>query len=170
MIYYSYIDRFERKLGNKKNNEVKEIFSECGSAIGKSYEYKIVEGKKMLVPNGEVNRQDLIDSFALEGDVVYQIQRFLDGDTSVMNPSEGTYGDFTGFPKTYAELFQRVQDCKNVFDSMPADIKKEFDNSYERFWDEFGSKRFDEVFNKFNDVESNDVVDKPVEPIESEVK
>ena len=150
MIYETKISRMERRCSKKKN--IKELFSNSGERIGKTYEYKTIDGIKNLVPNGEVDRQELIDSFALSQDINYMISKFLNGDTSVLNPSEGNYGDFTNFPTTYAELFDRVQICKNVFESMPAEIKKEFDNSAESFWTQFGSERFDKIFDDFNNV------------------
>lgn len=168
MIFYTYVDRFDRRISDSKNKP-EEIFSNHGEAIGITYEYRTKEGIKSLVPSGKVDRQEFIESFADDCDIVKQIRRFLDGDVSVMNPNTGTYGDFTNTPKTYAEMFDRLEMCKKVFDEMPAGIKEEFDNSAESFWTQFGSDRFNDVFDKFNKVD-NEKENIPVAPIESEVK
>lgn len=159
MIYYSYIDRFERKLKSSKNNKVSEIFSNAGTSEGNTYEYQFIDGIKSLVVNGKTSYQDLIDSFAESQDINVMISKFLNGDTSVLNPAVGTYGDFRNLPDNYADLFTRVQQCKNIFDSLPVDIKESFDNSAESFWTQFGNDRFNEVFDKFLANDSASVAD-----------
>lgn len=171
MIFYTKFDRLERKSDGVKK-KVKEVFSDCGNPIGLTYNYKFVDGKRMLVSDGEVNRQEFIDSFAESQDINVMISKFLQGDTSVLNPSLGTYGDFTDAPQTYAEIFDRVEQCKRVFDQMPVEIKAKFDNSYESFWSKFGDDYFNKVFDDFNNVPSgSDSVSVEPDPVsESEVK
>lgn len=166
MICYSKIDRFERKSDFYKGNKPKEIFTDSGEYIGLTYEYRVIDGIKSLVPTGKVNRQEIISSYGDAQDINNMICKFLSGDTSVMNPNSGAYGDFTNCPTTYAELFDHVQKCKNVFDSMPVGIKEKFDNSYESFWSQFGSDKFNDIFNEFNHIE----VEKTEPIVESEVK
>lgn len=173
MIFATKISRFERKSDHKK--KIDDFYSCAGEPVGITYEYNFIDGIKTLVPSGEVDRQSIIDSYAVSQDINVMINKFLQGDSSVLNPSSGQYGDFTNCPSTYAELFDHVQKCKNVFDSMPAEIKEKFDNSYEVFWSQFGSERFDAIFKDFNnDIDSNigspDVEIPVVPPKESEVK
>lgn len=170
MIFATKITRFERKSDHKKN--IEEFSSCCGDPVGITYEYKYIDGIKLLVPSGEVDRQAFIDSYADSQDINVMINKFLQGDSSVLNPSSGQYGDFSNCPSTYAELFDHVQKCKNVFDSMPVEVKEKFDNSYEVFWTQFGSDRFDEIFKDFNNgINSNIDAEIPVvPPTESEVK
>ena len=164
MIYYSYIDRFERKIDSDNKKDIKEIFAVAGNPIGEVYEYQLVNDIKQLVPCGETDRQAIIDSYAESTDINNIIERFLNGDEAVVNVTRGTYGDFRNTPKTYAEMFQRMQDCENIFNSLPADIKEKFDNSVEKFWSNFGNDNFNEIFNSFvNPIE--DIKEK-----ESEVK
>lgn len=167
MIYYSYIDRFERKIVSDKDKKIKEVYSVSGEPIGDTYEYKVIDGIKTLVPTGKVNRQEYIESFAEAQDINNIIKRFLDGDTDAINPQSGFYGDFTNYPRTYAELFDRLQQCENVFNSMPSEIKEKFDNSVEKFWSQFNTESFNKVFSEYN----NEKIDvKPIDNKESEVK
>lgn len=168
MIFYTKIDRFERKSGVSK--DLKEFTSDHGSEVGKTYKYKIVDGIKTLVEDGEVNYQNTIDAYADCQDINIMIQKFINGDTSVINPSSGTYGDFTSFPKTYAEMFETIQNCKNVFDEMPKEIREKFDNSAEKFWSSFGSKYFDEIFEEYNKKFNGEPDPIPEIKVESEVK
>lgn len=172
MIFYTKFDRISRKSSDVKK-KVKDVFTDCGKDVGLTYAYKLVDGKKTLVPDGEVNRQEYIESFHEAQDINVMIAKFLNGDTSVLNPNTGIYGDFTDAPTTYAEIFDRVEQCKKVFDSMPAEIKAKFDNSYESFWSQFGDDYFNQVFDDFNNVPSGSdpVPDKSASvPDESEVK
>lgn len=144
-----------------------EFISKSGSKFVNTYEYRYIDGVKTLVPAGEKNIQDYIDSFAFDADINIIIAKFLNGDTTVINKVVGQFGDFRDCPTTYADLFDRVQKCENLFNSLPVDIKEKFDNSYEKFWSEFGSNYFDDVFKDYNSS-SIDNVDS-VKNIESEV-
>lgn len=162
MLYSSYIDRLERKL-NKKYKPSEDFFTCSGDSIQPTREYRVIDGIKQLVITGKHNMQDEIESYAESCDINVVINKFLNGDTSVLNPSAGTYGDFRDCPTTYAEMFDRVQLCKNVFDQMPVEIKEKFDNSSEKFWTSFGSSYFDDVFNEYNKSFDPEVVSVPDE-------
>lgn len=146
MKFISYFDR----LCPSTKTKVPEFNSVVGSRFMPTYQYDVVDGVKTLVESGEVDLQAEIDSYADAQDINNIIARFLNGDTSVINPKSGTYGDFTNVPETYAELFSRVQHCENVFNSLPVDIREKFDNSYQKFWSDFGSSEFDAVFDEYN--------------------
>lgn len=161
----SFVDRFLERQDKKD----KKFITECGSFIQPEYEYKIVDGIKMLVRTGEKNVQDYIDSFEQSTDINYVISRFLAGDTSVMNPYDPQYGDFTHVPKTLAEAHQRVLDAEKFFNGLPKEIKEKFDNSSDKFWTQYDSPYFREVFKDF--APNNEPVPVEVDPIkESEVK
>lgn len=154
----SYIDKMNR---DRKSD----FFVSSGSPIKNDYEYKIVDGKKMLVVCGETNTQDLIDSYAEECDINVIVAKFLNGDESVLNKAVGQFGDFRDYPTTYADMFNRVLNCQKIFDTLPVEVKEKFDNSYEKFWTSYGTKYFDDVFSDYS------VKTAPQEEIkESEVK
>ena len=140
---------FEMLVSSTKSKNL-DYISNCGERFLTSYEYDIIDGIKTLVPNGETDLQAEIDSFAELQDINNIIARFVNGDRSAINPNNGVYGDFSNVPTTYAELFSRVQHCKNVFDKMPVELREKFDNSYEKFWSDFGSDSFDEIFKEYN--------------------
>lgn len=144
---------FKRKsdfyASEKKRPKV--VYSEPGTEFEPTYEYQYVEGIKMLVPTGETNVDEYIQSFKESQDIHTLISKFLVGD---IDNRPGTFGDFRDVPSTYAELFQRVNDCRLSFDQLPLDIRNEFDNSYEKFWSEYGSDRFNSVFNAYFEKQS----------------
>ena len=138
----SYIDKFDKERKSK-------ISTKTGSAFAPTYEYKIVDGIKQLFVSGEINTQDMIDSYAESVDINNIINKYLNGDESVLKQTVGRFGDFRDCPTTYAEMFDRVLACEKVFNSLPPDIREKFDNSNEKFWSSYGSKYFDSVFEDY---------------------
>ena len=75
----------------------------------------VLSGK--LMPDGtikltEVDKIDIkaeINSHASSCDMSYILSRLKFGDVSVLNGKEGVYGDFTVFPKTYADLHHQEE-------------------------------------------------------------
>lgn len=154
IVFSTYIDRLDTK---KKHRS---FVTNNGSVTVPTYEYQIIDGIKMLVKNGEKNIQEEIDSYAESCDINNIVNRFLNGETDLLNVKNGTYGDFTNFPSTYAEMFSRVQACENLFNELPVDLREKFDNSYMKFWDEFGTDVFEK---KFADFESKNISISPTE-------
>ena len=146
MKFESYFD----KLFPSSKAKVSEFHTCPGERFITTYEYDVIDGIKMLVPSGEHDIQLEIDSFEESQDINNIIARFLNGDTSVLNPKSGVYGDFTHCPKTYAEMFSHVQKCENIFNNLPVEIKEKFDNSYQKFWSDMGTDSFDNVFSEYN--------------------
>lgn len=105
----------------------------------------VLSGK--LMPDGtikltEVDRIDIkaeINSHASTCDMAYILSRLKFGDVSVLNGKEGVYGDFTVFPKTYAEMLQLVQSGEDAFDSLPLDVRASFDNDINKWFATIGS-------------------------------
>ena len=52
-----------------------------------------------------------------------------------VNKHQGDYADYTGFPQTYFEAMQQVVEANEMFDSIPADIRKRFNNDPQEFLD-----------------------------------
>lgn len=74
-------------------------------------------------------------------------------DPSVLNQRIGQYGDFTQMPKTLAEFQQMALDMEHAFNELPLDVRKQFDNSVDKFIHDAGSKEwFDKLGNKIEPV------------------
>lgn len=149
-----------------------DFISNSGSPDKAIYEYRDIDGIKTLVKTDQVTSlYDLIQSHSDETDINVIIKRFINGDDSALIARKGAYGDFTNFPSTYAELYQRLQECENVFNSLPVDIRSAFDHSASKFWSEFGDEHFNSVFTKYiQDFKNDDSIPVPSVPNESEVK
>lgn len=117
-----------------------DIFTECGSPIREVFSPVVNDdGSISLQKSGEENLQQYIDSFALECDINSLIARYVNGDISALNQVTGSYGDFTSFPKTYAEMLQLQINSKAYFDKLPVELKQKFNNDPNQFFASAGS-------------------------------
>lgn len=122
---------------------IKEVFS------GKYDKYGTVIVDKV----GEQNLYDYIQSFADSVDINLLLAKFVNGDTSALNQRNGAYLDITQFPTNYAELLNTVIAGQNMFDELPIEVKRKFDNDVNQFISTIGT---DDWFNKLSDVNSKD--------------
>lgn len=131
------------------------------------------DGNIKLEIIGKEDTDEMIQSYAESCDISVILARASAGDTSVLNQRVGSYGDFTQMPKTFAEMLQLQIDANNMFNSLPVEIKKKFDNDANKFLVQAGTSEWyenvkgvlsDEARSKlFPVVEANN-------PVESEVK
>lgn len=110
----------------------------------------VLSGK--LMPDGtirltQVDQIDIkaeINSLASTCDMSYILSRLKVGDVSVLSVKEGAYGDFTVFPKTYAEMLQLVQSGEDAFNSLPLDVRSSFDNDINKWFATIGTDDWSE--------------------------
>lgn len=108
-------------------------FSNGGSRIREIREPVVKDGKLSVEVVGKEDFQDYIESFSDQVDLENIVARAMNGDTEALNQRIGSYGDFTTFPKTYAEALQRIIDAKNLFDSLPVSVRNNFENDVYKF-------------------------------------
>lgn len=111
-----------------------------------------------LVESGKEDTDAIIQSYAPYCDINIIMANAMQGDLSGLNRVRGTFGDFTDMPKTYAEFLQLQIDSNKMFEKLPPDIKKQFDNDPNKFMVDAGSE---EWLNKLGIVkeESSDIKD-----------
>lgn len=144
------------KFRTKYDKDTDDFKSESGSKLIAKYAMKIdpKTGYEYLAPTGEYeNVYDRIQADYPSTDINILMERFALGETEAINIKPGFYGDVTGMPKTYAEMFQRAEDAHRFFDDLPSDLKEMFNNSYTEFWSEMDSdvKSFNEKIEKYNE-------------------
>lgn len=98
------------------------------------YSAKINENHVIeVVPSGKEDWQDYIESFRDKTDMAYILKQLSLGDTSVLNPNEPSYSDFTQIPKSLAEAMQLQIDAEKQFYQLSIDTRKKFNNNF-REW------------------------------------
>lgn len=105
-----------------------------GSSVRVLYTSKVAEdGNIELIPSGTENLYDFIQSHKDSVDIHVILNRFANGDTNALSRVQGSYGDFTDMPTTYAELLNTMIAGENYFNSLPVETRAEFDHSFEKF-------------------------------------
>lgn len=105
-----------------------------GSRIKKLYAPRFDENGVMdLVEKGEENLYEYIQSYKDSVDINTLLRRYAQGDPDALSRVQAAYGDFTGLPSTYADLLNAVNDGKQYFESLPVDVRAQFNHSFSEF-------------------------------------
>ena len=111
-----------------------------GTEFDKTYNLAIDKetGKKVLKCNGETNRYAKIQSH-LEECLIENILAKATLDPSVLNKTSGLYFDATAMPKTLSEAQNAIIQITQEFNKLDSDTKSKFDNSVEKYVDQYGT-------------------------------
>lgn len=102
----------------------------CKKTI-KDYRLDHVTGN--LEEIGEKPFYDIIQSHLESCKLDNILKRAQMGDLSSLNARPGSYLDLSDAPSSLEEVYQRGQNAKAKFESLPADIRELFGNSYSNF-------------------------------------
>lgn len=91
------------------------------------------EGRMELIESGRENLYEYIQSHKESVDIHVILERFARGDISALSRVQGTYGDFTKMPQTYAEFLNARIVAENYFNSLPLETRAKFDHSFDQF-------------------------------------
>lgn len=161
------------KFRTQYSNDSKEFISDNGSPYLDQYEYDVdKKGIQQLVMTDK--KKDVhaeIQADYASTDINLLMKRFALGDASAINVKDGFYVDVTKMPTNLAELFDKNIECVQFFNSLPAELKAMFDNSYTQFFSELNddSKGFNSKIEAYNDQFVNHDFDVPIddEPIKA---
>lgn len=121
--------------------------SKPGSGMKDTYKMHVDEnGKRELKKSGEFNLYADIQSYKDSVSIDYILSRFINGDETALSRVQGIYGDFTEMPRTMAELQQRVIDAEHLFDSLPLDIRAQYNHSASEFFAQLDSDKTKAIF------------------------
>ena len=131
---------------NAKVSDPNSFVTNKGDPIRVIYDSKIKpDGAIEVVPVGQENIQEFIQSFADQTDMNYILKQMALGNTEVLNQGQAFYGDFTKTPKTMAEALQIEIDAQRAWYDLPVDQRAEFDHDFTKWLvsagtDEWNSK------------------------------
>lgn len=128
------------------------VKTESGTRYLNTYQEEIDKetGKKHLVKSGETNIYAMIQADLEASKIENILQRVAMGDVNALNQRETLYVDSTNMPKTLMEAQNIVLKAKQEFEKMPLEVRKEFDNSAEKYISEMGTKEFNEKMAPYN--------------------
>nr|DAR43454.1 MAG TPA: Scaffold protein [Microviridae sp.] len=113
------------------------------------------DGTLTLVQDGEHNLYEEIQSHKDSTDLQLIINRYMNGDPTVLARVQGVYGDFSQMPQSMHEAYDLMRKAELDFKKLPAEIQASFDNDPTKFIMSLGS---DEWLEKMQ-------ISKPADPI-----
>lgn len=144
------------------------VFCDSGNAIVKEHELRYDEdGNEYFEVLCEKNLYDEIQSHKMSVDINYILARFASGDRDVLSRKQGIYGDFSDFPRSYAEMLNTLNSAQSVFDQLPIEIKNKFGDSMQAWLAQYGTPAWSEKMGFSQKVEGlkvnpDAVIDKEV--------
>lgn len=97
------------------------------------------QGRMTLEESGKEDLYGYIQSHADSVDISVILTRYQQGDVSALSRIQGTYGDFTQMPKTFAEALNTLIAAESYFNSLPVDVRAKFDHDFNQFIASFDS-------------------------------
>lgn len=125
------------------------------------------KGRMNLVEKGRENLYDFIQSFKESVDIHVLLKRFSNGETDVLSKIQGFYGDFSEFPRTYADLLNTVNEGEAFFNGLPVEVRSKFGHSFPVFMSALSDGSLSDILSEY--FGSNDQVEDKEPPAKSEV-
>lgn len=113
------------------------------------------DGTINLVQTGVEDLQEIYNSQRDECDVAILAQRFLAGDESALSRGNPVFLDLLGAPATLMDAYQLQYRAEQAFNSLPAEIRNKFDQSFSKFIADAGKP---EWFAALKMTDPNDLV------------
>lgn len=128
------------------------------------------DGRLSLECTGYKDTDLEISSYREQTDMAFLISRINAGDTSLLPDPNALYADVTDLPNTPIGMVNFLDGMRRKFDSLPAETRELFDNSFSRFLAGVPSHDPNESGTaKDESVISSPTIDKPVEvPVTNE--
>ena len=118
--------------------------------LSQTFEYKVNKnGVKELVQTGKTNLYDKIQASVAQCEIYSILERYDNGDYSVLQKAKGQFGDFTQFPTTLAERQQQLIDAERMFGELPLAVRREFGGDFGRFLASFEDGSYKDIFKKY---------------------
>lgn len=115
--------------------DITKFVTPSGSKDKPVFSSKVKEdGEIELIATGKEDWYGYIQSFKDSVDIHLILKAASLGDPSGLQRVQGFYADVTTVPKNNAEVLQMFIDAQNNFDALPLEIKRNFDNDFNKFF------------------------------------
>lgn len=126
-----------------KYHDHSRVFQHPGNPVKELYSPRYDDhGNLDLQVTGEEDLYGYIQSHKESCDIHMILERFAAGEEDVLSRAQGFYADMSGMPKTYMEVLNSVIAGEHAFDSLPAEIKQQFGNSFAVWMSQMDSPDF----------------------------
>ncbi|WGL31278.1 internal scaffolding protein [Dipodfec virus UOA04_Rod_850] len=121
------------------------IHCDPGSPVKDVYSaFYDVDGVLKFEKSGQEDLYGFIQSHAESCDIHVILERFAAGETDVLSRAQGFYADTSDMPKTYMEVLNSVLAGEQAFAELPAEVKRQFGNSFSVWVSSFDKPDFAE--------------------------
>ncbi len=87
------------------------------------------DGCGKLEQVGERRSYELIQSYKQDTDINYLVQRYMSGDTSVLQRVQGLYTDISDAPESLIEAQERIKTAERIYHTLPEEAAKAVGNA-----------------------------------------
>lgn len=134
-----------------KRKDLSKIDTVTGEPIRVKRGWIYEDGNLVYKEKGLTNVYEEIQAQAEMTDLHAIMNRYENGDSNALNKVQGMYIDAVDLPKNYAQLYDAVSKADMVFETLPAEIKSQFNNNAAEFWKNYGQEEFDYIVNKYRE-------------------
>lgn len=113
-----------------RNNRPATIVHPVGDGTTPKYEEVTRDGRTFLEETGKDNLFEFVQASKEETLVYNIIARYQRGDVTALHKRVGQFMDVVGMPTNLAEAHQVLISQRRVFDSLPVDVRKKFDDDF----------------------------------------
>lgn len=106
------------------------------------------ERQLVVVEKGKENLYEYINSFADSVNINVLLARFANGDKEALLQRAGAYIDISALPTNINDFIKLSRDAENLFNTLPVEVKKEFNNNVVEFISTIGDPSWNEKMNK----------------------
>ena len=123
-------------------NRIQKV-SNSGDRFAPTYSPKVSDaGVIDLVETGKVDTYAQIQAWRESCDIKVILQKYVNGDTSVLNKNMPLFGDFSDAPVSLSDYYQQLIDAEAAFNRLPVETRAQFNHSPSEFFTSIGSEKF----------------------------
>lgn len=138
---FKFRSQFDRLYNQSRREAVERFPAAVGSGVVQLYTPKINEaGILELIPDGEHNLYQEIQSHARSTDIDLVVERYFSGDPEALTRVQGTYMDVSSVPQNFHEAIDLVQRSEREFATLPPSVRDKFGNDWQQWLAAMGSE------------------------------
>lgn len=153
----------EKKVVTK---DCSNFFAEHESCPGRQDIPNLIEsyddsGVYTVIESGSFNIQDKINLFKDDVEIYNILRRVGDGERDLLDRSKGSYLDITALPTNLHEAHAAMRNAQEFFQTLPVDVRKQYNNNFRQFIADYGSDQFFSIFQRSDPAPTSDTAPAP---------
>lgn len=118
------------------------FISNSGSPVKLIYTPAYEDGNIVLNETGKFDISEFINSYAESTDMSFILARLSAGDSSVLNVSQGFFGDASFLSHDHRNALDTVISAQTYFDNLPKETRDKFNDSFVEWIQSAGTKEW----------------------------